>query len=129
MVDLTQLLTGVGGVALGFVGAVTGREARFNKRIDDELEVLRKEVALCRQERTEFEIVKVGVNMLLPEMRRIQPENPVMLAVAAAFEVLPITSDMQTLIAQLTMEHKDERGTAADQRKRDDRLGEVGPGA
>jgi hypothetical protein len=100
--DLTSLFTGAGGSILGFVAATVSREGRFNARVDQELGEMRRKVAKCEAERVEFAVVKAGMKMLLPEMRRELPDNPVLLAVATAFAELPAADDsMIELLAQI----------------------------
>jgi hypothetical protein len=101
MIDLSHLLTGIGSASIAFVGAAFTREARFNHRIDKELELLRGEVAKCAAERHEFAIIKMGVTMLVPEFQRIEPDNGVLQAVAIAFKQLPPSeSSLTELLAE-----------------------------
>lgn len=111
--DLATVLIGSGGSVLGFVGAmVTGRstrEAAFNRRLDTELAGLREEVALCREERTQFAIVKMGVLLLVPELKKRDPDNPVLVAVAAAYAQLPPErEDFAELLRKLHEDKPDE---------------------
>jgi hypothetical protein len=109
---ITLLGASGGGGILGFLGAAVGREASFNRRIDAELSVLRNEVALCREERTQFAIVKMGSRMMVRRLREIDDADPVLAAVASAFEQLPEDDSMAELLQQLGKERDgDEQGS------------------
>lgn len=111
--DLASILTGTGAAALAFIGGMakerTGREASFNSRVDKELGALRDKVAECEKERTQVAIIKIGVTMLIEDMRERDPRNPVLLAVAAAYSYLdPEPQDFAALLKKLNEDKADE---------------------
>lgn len=107
MIDLSHIVTGFGSAVVAFLGASFTREARFNHRLDQELSDLRKEVALCQAERHEFAVVKVGMKMMMPRVRERLADDPVIMAVAVAFERLPQPDEsLLDLLKQLPVKSK-----------------------
>jgi hypothetical protein len=112
-VDLMSLAGTGAGSALGFVLGVvqqrTTREARFEKRVDEELGKLRAEVEACREERPLLRIVTMGAGIMAASMRRKNPDDVVLQVVADAFAALP--AEREDFSALLAMLHGDEEQT------------------
>lgn len=106
--DLMTLFLGTGGGGvLGFVGAAfqqrRSAEGVFNARVDERLKQLEAAVAECEKERPVIAVLKTSVCMLVPEVLRQEPGNPVLRAVSSALSALPSSDDgpLEELIAQL----------------------------
>lgn len=95
--DLSNVIVSTGTAFLGFVGGAIKKswslENKFNKRIDERLETLEKEVAECRKRDGHLTILTLGMKMVVPELSRIDKGNPVLKHVADAFSALPSTVD------------------------------------
>jgi hypothetical protein len=105
--DLMSLAAGAATAVVGFVGGViqqrTSRETRFEDRIDKRLAELEGEVAECRKRDGEVVILRMGMRMIVPEMQRRDPGNPVLTQVANALSALPEggDDDMADLLEKL----------------------------
>lgn len=102
----TIIASGGGGGILGWLAArkqaSISRESQFEKRVDAELMSLRSKVAECERERQHVLLVMVGFRMIIPELRRLDPTNPVLRQVANALCALPPEDrTFEELITQL----------------------------
>lgn len=91
--ETASIVVGITTAVLGFFGgAIRERhsfEARYTKRVEGRLDKLEKEVEECRKRDGHLAVMGLSLKMVVPEMYRKDPRNPVLQHVVNALSALP----------------------------------------